>query len=99
MGKIFNSENRRKYFNAWKPLPIYSTCDPPKAPSTVAGMPVGHYQLSKFSLTSEAVFPDNHIVLAPHFRSCLPLPFPPCVLERVMGTVCPSGTPDRLDRP
>ena len=55
--------------------------------STLAGMPVGHYQLFEFSLTSEAVLPDNFIVLAPHFRSCLPPTFPPCVLERVMGTV------------
>ena len=55
--------------------------------STLAGMTVGHYQLFKFSLASEAVLPDNRIVLAPHFRSCPPLPFPPCVLERVMGTM------------
>ena len=50
-------------------------------------MPVGHYQLFKFSLASEEVLPNNHIVLAPHFHSCPPLPFPPCVLEQVMGTV------------
>ena len=60
---------------------------PTKALSTLAVMPVGHYQLFKFSLASEAVLPDNRIVLASHFRSCPPLPFPPCVLERVMGTV------------
>ena len=58
-----------------------------KALSTRAGMPVGHYQLFRFSFASEAVLPDNRIVLAPRFRSCLPLPFPPCVLEWVMGTV------------
>ena len=53
-------------------------------------MPVRHYQLFKFSLVSEAVLPDNRIILLlspTHFRSCPPLPFPPCVLERVMGTV------------
>ena len=43
-------------------------------------MPVGKYQLFKFSLAPEAVLPDNRIVLAP-------LPFPPCVLEQVMGTM------------
>ena len=48
--------------------------------STLAGMPVGHYQLFRFSLAPEAVLPDNRIVLAP-------LPFPPCVLEQIMGTV------------
>ena len=42
-------------------------------------MPVGHYQLFRFSLASEAVLPDNCIVSA--------TPLPPCVLERVMGTV------------
>ena len=57
----------------------------PKDRSTQAGMPVGHYQLFTFSFASEAVLPDNRIVLAPRFRSCLPLPLPPCV----MGTVCP----------
>ena len=50
-------------------------------------MPVGYYQLFKFSLASEAVIPDYRIILAPHFRSCPPLPFPPCVLEWVMGIV------------
>ena len=50
-------------------------------------MPFGHYQLFTFSLASEAVLPDNRIILAPHFRSCPPLPFPPCVLEQVMGAV------------
>ena len=50
-------------------------------------MPVGHYQLFKFSLASEAVLPDNRIVLAPPFGSCPPLPFPPCALEGIMGTV------------
>ena len=53
-------------------------------------MPVGHYQLFKFSLTSESVLPDNRIVLLlppTHFRSCPPFPSPPCVLKRVMGTV------------
>ena len=61
-----------------------------KALSILACMPVGHYQLFKFSLASEAVLPDNRIILLlspTHFRSCPPLPFPPCVLERVMGTV------------
>ena len=56
----------------------------------LAGMPVGHYQLFKLSLASEAVLPDNRIILLlspTHFRSCPPLPFPPCVFERVMGTV------------
>ena len=60
-----------------------------KALSTLAGMPVRHYQLFKFSLASEVVLPDNCIVLLlspTHFRSCPPLPFPPCLLERVMGT-------------
>ena len=53
-------------------------------------MLVGHYQLFKFSLASEAVLPDNHIVLLlspTQFRSYPPLPFPPYVLERVMGAV------------
>ena len=45
--------------------------------STLAGMTFGHYQLFKFSLASEAVLPDNRIVLAP-------LPFPPCVLEQCL---------------
>ena len=62
-------------------------CDATKALSTRAGMPVGHYQLFTFSLASEAVLPDNRIIMAPHFRSCPPLPFPLCVLERDMGTV------------
>ena len=53
-------------------------------------MSVGHYQLFKFSLASEAVLADNRIVLLlspTHFCLCPPLLFPPCVLERVMGTV------------
>ena len=37
-----------------------------KALSTLAGMPVRHYQLFIFYLASEALLPDNHIVLAPH---------------------------------
>ena len=65
-------------------------------------MPVGHYQLFKFSLASEAVLPDNRIVLflsPTHFRSCLPLPFPPCVLERVIGTVfARRALPASVDR-
>ena len=62
----------------------------PKTLSPLAGMPVGQYQLFTFPLASEAVLPDNRIVLLlspTHFRSYPPLPFPPCVLERVMGTV------------
>ena len=61
-----------------------------KTLSTLAGMPVGHYQLFKFSFASEVVLPDNRIflLLSPtHFRLCPPLPFAPCVLERVMGTM------------
>ena len=55
-------------------------------------MSVGHYQLFKFSLASEAVLPDNRIVLAP-------LPFPLCVLEQVMGTVFARRTlPASVDR-
>ena len=54
-------------------------------------MPVGHYQMFKFSVASEAVLPDNH--------SCPPLPFPPCVFERVMGTVFACrALPDSVDR-
>ena len=34
-----------------------------KALSTLVGMPVGHYQLFKFSLGSEAMLPDNRKVL------------------------------------
>ena len=63
-----------------------------KALSTLAGMPIGRYQLFKFFLASEAVLPDNRIVLAP-------LPFPPCVLERVMGTVfARRALPASVDR-
>ena len=35
-----------------------------KTLSTLAGIPVGHYELFKFSLASEAVLPDNCIVPA-----------------------------------
>ena len=70
-----------------------------KPHSTLAGMPIGHYQLFKFSLASEAVLPDNRIVLAPHFCSCPPLPFPPCVLEWVMGTAfARRALPASVDR-
>ena len=48
----------------------------PKALSTRAGMPVGHYQLFRFSLASEAVLPDNHIVpalcIGRGYGKCLP---------------------------
>ena len=56
-------------------------------------MPVGHYQLFKFSLTSEEVLPDNRInLLSPtRFRLCPPLPLTPCVLKQVMGTVFAFG--------
>ena len=71
----------------------------PKALSTLAGMPVGHYQLFKFSLASEPVLSDNRIVLAPHFRLRPPVPFPPCVLERVMGTLfARQALPASVDR-
>ena len=54
-------------------------------------MPVGRYQLFKFSVASEAVLPDNHL--------CPPLPFPPCVLERVMGIVFACrALPNSVDR-
>ena len=65
-------------------------------------MPVRHYQLFKFSLASEAVLPDNHIVLLlspTPFHLCPPLPFPPCVLKRIMGTVfAHRALPDSVDR-
>ena len=63
-----------------------------QALSTLAGMPVRHYQLFKFSIASEAVLPDNRIVLAP-------LTFASCVLERVMGTVfARRALPASVDR-
>ena len=50
-------------------------------------MPVWHYQPFTFYLAFEAALPGHRIILAPHFCSCPPLLFPPCVLEPVMGTV------------
>ena len=56
-----------------------------KALSTLAGMPVRHYQLFRFSLASEAVLPDNRIVSA--------TPLPTLCIGTVYGnSVCPSGT-------
>ena len=54
-------------------------------------MPVGHYQLFKFSLASEAVLPDNRTVAVTHLSTC--------VLERVMGTVfARRALPASVDR-
>ena len=79
-----------RYLSSFLLFPFDQICDTSQALSTLAGMPARHYQLFRFSPASEAVLPDNRIILLlspTHFHSCLPLPFPFCVLEWVMGTV------------
>ena len=63
----------------------------PKALSTLAGLAVGHYQLLKFSLLKHC-YQIIAFYYFHHFSSCPPLPFPPCLLERVMGTVFASSS-------
>ena len=86
-GEITIFIGQKSNFSVHRVMSIFHHRIYSKALSTRAGMPVGHCQLFTFFLASEAVLPDNPIVLALHFRSCPPLPFPPCVLEPVMGTV------------
>ena len=66
------------------PLPPFLSSAPAKceAQPTLAGIHVEHYQLFKFSLASEAVLPDNHIVPA------TPLPTF-CIGTGYGNSVCP----------